>query len=297
VKYVGSVAIGALVAAAWCGVAGATPPSEPVPEPPTTVAAPVDPAVPTDAGVIGPDVPVLEVPPPIVDPNVVSTPLIVVPSGCPVLPTPVAVFVGTVAAADTTTARFAVQQIRAGSLDGYAVDTIVDVRFDDDIRFLHTGQQYLVGAAPDPVTHVLHSKVRLPAPLFGGDAVIGVDDSDVRCPRVEDGVKTLMVDGSEVDTGVLTPLKTAKRSVAKAFLKPLGVAFIVLVVLASMKLLIFAMVRAAREREPEPSQLPVHHDVQRLRQHTGNVLYPIEPIDPAVEPVPLEESVPDLNSR
>ncbi len=90
-------------------------------------------------------------------------------------------------------------------------------------------------------------------------------------------------------------MKTAKRSVAKAFLKPLGVAFIVLVVLASMKLLIFAMVRAAREREPD-SQLPVHHDVQRLRRHTGNVLYPIEPIDPAVEPVPSRVR-PDLNSR
>ena len=284
----GSIAIGALMAACWWGVAGATtPPAQPPAEPSTTLA-PVE-AVPVattlDPAVAGPQLPVLEVPPPIVDPNVVSTPLIVVPSGCPVQPVPVAVFVGTLAAADATTARFAFQQIRAGSLDGYAVDTIVDVRFDDDIRFLRPGQQYLVGAVPDTVTHVLQSKVRLPAPLFGGDAVIGVDDSDVRCPRVEDGVKTLLVDGTEVDTGVLAPLKTAKRSVAKAFLKPLGVAFLVLVVLASMKLLMFAMVRAARERPPEGPP-PVQFEVARIRHHTGNDLYPVE------DPVPVGEAEP-----
>jgi hypothetical protein len=261
-----SVAVAVLLTAAWHGVANAVPPVEPPPDPSTTVA-PAE---------IGPLVPAIEVPPPIVNPKVVSTPLVVVPGGCPVKPAPVAVFVGTLAAADSTTARFAVQQIRAGSLDGYAVDTIVDVRFDDDIRFLRTGQQYLVGALPDSITQVLHSKVRSPAPLFGGDAVIGLDDSDLRCPRVEDGVKTLLVDGSDVDTGVLAPLKTAKKSVAKAILKPLGVAFIVLVVLASMKLLLFAMVRAAREREPDDDLVPIQREFERVRRHTGNELYPIE---------------------
>jgi hypothetical protein len=113
----------------------------------------------------------------------------------------------------------------------------------------------------------LQSKVRLAAPLFGGDAVIGVNDTDLRCPRVEDGVKTLQVDGREVDTGVLAPLKTAKKSVAKAVLRPLAIAFVVLLVLASMKLLIFAMVRAAREREPAGDELPPLLEVQRDRQH------------------------------
>ncbi len=213
---------------------------------------------------IGPELPVLDVPPPIVDSLVASTPLVVVPAGCNSPPAPVAVFVGTLAAADATTARFAVEQIRAGSLDGYAVNTIVDVRYNDDIRFLHTGQQYLVGAIPDPVLGGLSSKVRVAAPLFGGDAVIGVDDTDLRCPRVEDGVKTLLTDGTDVDSGVLAPLKTAKRSVAKAIVKPLGIAFGVLFVLVAIKLLIFAMVRSAREREPDvPSVL----EVQRDRQH------------------------------
>jgi hypothetical protein len=228
VKKMRSVLIGALIAASWSGAVSAAPPTDPPVDPSTTVAAEA------------------EIPPPIVGPIVASTPLVVVPTGCTAQPVPVAVFVGTLAAADATTARFAVQQIRAGSLDGYAVNTIVDVRYDDDIRFLRTGNQYLVGVMPDPVSGRLTSKVRSPAPLFGGDAVIGVNDTDVRCPRVEDGVKTLLVNGTDVDTGVLAPLATAKKSLLKAILKPLGIAFAVLVVLASIKLLVFAMVRAAR---------------------------------------------------
>jgi hypothetical protein len=260
VRHVHSIFAGVLIAFALHGSAGAAPPTEtvpvPAPEPSTSVV--------SDA--ISPLVPTLEQPPPIVDPLPPPSPLVVLPAGCTAQPAPVAVFVGMLADADNTTARFAVQQIRAGSLDGYAVDTIVDVRYDDDIRFLHTGQQYLVGARPDPITSVLNSKVRSPAPLFGGDAVIGVDDTDVTCPRVEDGVKTLLADGREVDTGVLAPLATAKKSLLKAVLKPLGIALAVLVVLASMKLLLFAMVRAAREREDE-ELLPMQLEMQRDRQH------------------------------
>jgi hypothetical protein len=57
-----------------------------------------------------------------------------------------------------------------------------------------------------------------------------------------------------------------------AVLKPLGVAFLVLVVLASMKLLIFAMVRAVRERDPG-EELPVLQEVQRDRQHADDDLH------------------------
>ena len=273
-RYVRSAVIGAVIGAsvvvATSAAVSAVPPTEPSPETSTTVA--------TDA--IGPQVPVLEAPPPIVTPLVPSSPLVVVPTGCNIPPAPVAVFVGTLAAVDTTTARFAVQQIRAGSLDGYAVNTIVDVRYNDDTRFLHTGQQYLVGAIPDPIQGVLTSKVRVAAPLFGGDAVIGIDDTDLRCPRVEDGVKTLLTDGSDVDTGVLAPLKTAKRSVARAIVKPLAIAFGVLFFLVAVKLLIFAMVRAAREREPDE---PIVFEVQRDRQH----------IDFDPDPVDDESSAPE----
>jgi hypothetical protein len=256
VKHVRSVVIGVLVASGWSAAANAAPPVEPPAEPTTTVV----------SDVIGPPLPVTQSPPPIVDPNLISTPLVVVPTGCLTPPPPpVAVFIGTLAAADATTARFAVQQVRTGSLDGYAVNTIVDVRYDDDIRFLHSGQQYLVGVIPDPLRRVLTSKVRVPAPLFGGDAVIGVNDTDVRCPRVEDGVKTLLADGRDVDTGVLAPLATAKKSLLKAIVKPLGIAMLVLVALASMKLLIFAMVRAAREEPPD--DVPGPFEPQRERQH------------------------------
>ena len=144
---------------------------------------------------------------------------------------------------------------------------LVDVRYDDDIRFLRSGQRYLVGVTPDPVTGALRSKVRLEAPLFGGDAVIGINDTDVACPRFEDGVKTLHVDGSTVDTGVLAPLKTAKGSLLRAVLKPLGIAIGVLVCLAAIKLLIFAMVRALRESADDDGDLPPLYEVQRDRQH------------------------------
>ena len=62
--------------------------------------------------------------------------------------------------------------------------------------------------------------------------------------------------------GVLAPLKTAKRSVAKAILKPFGIAFAVLLLLVAIKLLIFAMVRAVRD-----SDVPTVFEVQRDRQH------------------------------
>jgi hypothetical protein len=276
VKHVRAALIGVVLATAWGAAVRAAPPTEP------TTVPPVDPATASTTVSTGPDgqpLPELQTPPPIVNPIVASSPLVVVPTGCFAPLPPVAVFVGTLAASDATTGRFAVQQIRAGSLDGYAVDTIVDVRYDDDIRFLHTGEQYLVGAIPDPVTGVLRSKVRTPAPLFGGDAVIGLNDTDVTCPKVEDGVKTLLANGRDVDTGVLAPLKTAKKSVAKAFLKPMAIAFGILVLLASIKLLMFAMVRAARER-PEEVPRPVLVEVPRERRHAVDEVVAVDEPDP-----------------
>ena len=260
---------GLLIATCWGSVARATAPTAPSTAPPATDSATPVASSPTDTEPLA-----IEQPPPIVDQHVVWAPLVVVPAGCTAPPAPVAVFVATLAASDATTARFAVQQIRAGSLDGYAVDTIVDVRYNDDIRFLHAGEQYLVGAAVDPARGVLASKVRLAAPLFGGDAVVGVNDTDVQCPIFEDGVKTLQVDGTEVDSGVLAPLKTAKRSLLKAVLKPLVIALGVLIVLAAIKLLIFAMVRAVREGAFDDVPPPL--EVQRDRQHVDDESYPAD---------------------
>ncbi len=264
---------GLLIAMCWGTAVSASTPTEPSTTPPTTAAAdtPVGSVV---SGTTDTVPLVIEQPAPIVDSHVVSGPLLVAPAGCTAPPAPVAVFVATLAASDATTARFAVQQLRAGSLDGYAVDTIVDVRYDDDVRFLRPGEQYLVGAALDPARGVLASKVRLPAPLFGGDAVIGVNDSNVQCPTFEDGVKTLHVDGTEVDTGVLTPLKSAKRSLLRAILKPLAIAVGVLIVLAAIKLLIFAMVRSVREAAYDDVPPPL--EVERDRQHFDDGSFPTD---------------------
>jgi flagellar biosynthesis/type III secretory pathway M-ring protein FliF/YscJ len=64
---------------------------------------------------------------------------------------------------------------------------------------------------------------------------------------------------------VLAPLKTAKRSLLKAVLKPLVIAVAVLVVLVAIKLLIFAMVRTIRDAAFEDVPPPL--EVERDRQH------------------------------
>ena len=87
-------------------------------------------------------------------------------------------------------------------------------------------------------------------------------------------MKTLHVDGTEVDTGVLTPLKTAKRSLLRAILKPLAIAVGVLVMLAAVKLLIFAMVRTVREAAFDDVPPPL--EVQRDRQHVDDESYPTD---------------------
>lgn len=256
-------------------VAASTPPGS---EAPTTTATPTtEPPVLGENTDIGPEVSVpVQQPPLISETQVVSAPLIVVPAGC-TSPTPArAVFVGTVErtgllpGTEHQMARFTVSQVRAGTLDGYEVDRSVDILFDDDIRFLDAGSTYVVGAAIDQTSQLLASKVREPAPLFGGDAVIGLNDSDVECPVVEDPVRTIRPDGSPVDTGVLTPLSKSKNSLARAVLVPLAIAFAALVVLAAMKLLAQGMLRSLFGHHQPASP------VSRTRRHA--------PADPATPP-------------
>ena len=85
------------------------------------------------------------------------------------------------------------------------------------------------------------------------------------------GMLRVVVDGRGVDTGVLAPLKTAKKTMLKAVLRPSGIAFGILVVLASIKLLVFAMVRAARERMDEDDFRLL--EVQRDRQHADSLTW------------------------
>lgn len=193
--------------------------------------------------------PVVPVPslPPIAQPDAASTRLVPVPAGCAAPPIEQVVFIGTLVLADTATARFTVDSVRSGSTTGFEVGGLIDVRYGDEVRFLDVGTTYIVGAGVHPETRVLSSAVRAPAPLFGGNEIAGVDDSDVDCPRLGDPVRTLSADGTSVESGVLTPLKDAKGDILRAVLQPIGVALLVLLGLVAVKLLVFALGRSLRD--------------------------------------------------
>jgi hypothetical protein len=164
--------------------------------------------------------------------------LVPVPAGCtaPVLPD--VVFLGTLQATDFRTGRFQVDQVRAGDMGRYSYAGVVDVRFGIDTKYLEPGTQYLVGASLDPATAVLTSKVRAAEPLFGGDEVIGAAERDVECPVLEDPIRTLLPDGSSVESGVLTPLTDANRRLLRAILLPLGVALAAVFALVALRWLL-----------------------------------------------------------
>lgn len=154
------------------------------------------------------------VPPPVSAPNTT------IPAGCE-LPTPVqATFVGRLSVTDRRTGRFEVRQVRGGSLEGYSVNGLVDVDYGDDIRFLEIGTDYVVAAGVDAESGRLVSKVRDPEPLFGGNQVIGIEERPLDCPVVEDAVRTLLTDGTSVESGVLAPLSSDGNGLLRAMLLP-----------------------------------------------------------------------------
>jgi hypothetical protein len=199
-------------------------------------------------------------------------PLVVVPAGCVSPGSPVAVFEGEITDAVSTTARFRVTRVLSGSLAAYEVGGQVDVQYGDETRFLEVGKSYVVGVGASAATGGLVSTVREPAPLFGGDAVVGANDSDVDCVAIEDPVRTLMVDGRSVDTGVLAPLRGSGRSLLGAIMRPLAIAFGVLLALVVVKQLLFAVGRSLREMGDSD---PVDH----WRHHAGAAQEPGEDND------------------
>ncbi|MEY4338324.1 MAG: hypothetical protein RLZ14_174, partial [Actinomycetota bacterium] len=94
----------------------------------------------------------------------------------------------------------------------------------------------------------LLSTVREPAPMFGGDAVVGADDSDVDCVTLDDAVRTLLPNGEQVNTGVLAPLDGQGSSLLAAVLKAVLWASAGLLALVVLKHLGFAAGRAVRRR-------------------------------------------------
>jgi hypothetical protein len=200
------------------------------------------------------------------DPGAVP-PVIEVPPGCPVNDPAEVTFVGTLIDKDYRTGRFEIDQVRAGSASPWSVEGRIDVRYDDDSKFLTVGDQYLVGAAVDPLIGQLASTVRPPAPLFGGNDVIGVDDTDIDCPTIDDPIRTLNVDGTSVDSGVFSPLFDERRTLLATLAVPTAIAFAVLIGLVVLRRLfgwsiagIFALGRRAVTPAPD-------HRAVRIRAH------------------------------
>jgi hypothetical protein len=181
--------------------------------------------------------------------------LVAVPTGCEAPALPEVVFVGTLVEIGTPagapqeveyrTGRFRLDQARAGAVDRFSYDGVIDVRFGTDAKFLEEGEQYLIGASLNADGVALVSKVREPEPSFGGDDVIAAGESDVTCPVIEDPVRTMRLDGTSIDAGVISPLTDAKRGIARSILLPLGVAFAVIFALVTVRWLITGVVKGA----------------------------------------------------
>jgi len=140
-----------------------------------------------------------------------------VPEGCALPPVAQAVFKGTITSLDTVSAIFTVDQLRAGSLDGYATNNQVSVRYGSDAKYLDVGKTYLVGVAQDSVTLRLTSTLRDQAELFGGAEVAGTQR---KCPEFEAAARTLNVDGTSISSGLLDKLFEQPWRLAAALLLP-----------------------------------------------------------------------------
>ncbi|MFM8266955.1 MAG: hypothetical protein ACKOA2_02935 [Ilumatobacteraceae bacterium] len=192
------------------------------------------------------------VPPTTDSPTGASGPLIIVPVGCAAPEPAVAVFEGTVRSIGTDAATVVVDRVLWGDLAGRGAGSgAVDVRYGDEVRFLEVGERYIVGVGATP-TGRLRSTVRDAAPLFGGDAVIGLDDTDVDCPRLDDPVRTLTVDGSSVDTAVLAPLEGRSGDLLGALVRPLVIALLALIALVTVKHFIVRAGRVVRDSLDSP---------------------------------------------
>lgn len=157
-------------------------------------------------------------------PSAVTT----VPEGCPLPPTAQAVFTGRVQMIDPVSATFTVEQLRAGSLEGYATADSVEVRYGGDVKFLEVGAEYIVGVALDPVTQKLSSTIRDSAELFGGNEVAG---GGVECPSHEAADRTLHLDGTGIESGVLSNFFGDPLRLVAALVLPAAMVFVLLVAL------------------------------------------------------------------
>jgi hypothetical protein len=154
--------------------------------------------------------------------------------GCPVPQEASVVFVGTVSDVDVSTATFVVDQVRYGTLESVVVGATVGVRYGADVKYLEKDTQYLVGAVIDPASLTLSSTVRDTPVLFGGAAVAAAIEQG-RCPDLEAAVRTLLPNGSSIESGVLTPFFDSGWRIMIALILPAILGLVLLLALVWIK--------------------------------------------------------------
>jgi hypothetical protein len=180
---------------------------------------------------------------PTIDPVTQTT----LPAGCIATRAATATFLGELISSDDLLATYRVVQVRGGSLGAYVNSGLISVRYADrETLFLEPGKIYLVGAGASELFTTLESKVRAEKELFGGDAVVGIDESDVPCPTFEDPIITLLPNGDFIDSGVLSLISSEPTQLLQVFLLPLFFVLVFLIGLVILKRLI----QAARRSSP-----------------------------------------------
>jgi len=181
---------------------------------------------------------------PTIDPATQTT----LPAGCIAPRAATATFLGELISTDDLLATYRVVQVRGGSLGAYANSGLISVRYSDrETRFLEPGETYLVGAGASELFTTLESKVRAEKELFGGDAVVGIDESDVPCPNFEDPVITLRPNGDFIDSGIFSLIAKQPTQLLQVFLLPLFFVLVFLIGLVIFKRLVQAARHSSRE--------------------------------------------------
>jgi hypothetical protein len=205
-------------------------------------------------------------PPPTDPPATGRTPLVEIPVGCPIQPLPDVVFVGTVTASDYRTARFRIDQARAGDITQFAAGELVDVRYGIDTKYLHQGRQYLIAAMYDANIDGLRSRVKPAAEIYGGDDIIGATESDLVCPETVDPMRTIHVDGSAVDSGVLRPFVDDRQGLLRALLIPIVLVIGAVFALAALRWMLTGFGRSVESLAMSSSRAAAQREAAARRR-------------------------------
>ena len=195
-------------------------------------APPVDDSVPDEQGGGGS---VVDESLPLIDPATQPT----LPAGCTAPRAATATFLGELVSTDDLLATYRIVQVRGGSLGAYVNAGLISVRYADrETRFLDPGAIYLVGAGASELFATLESKVRTKKELFGGDAVVGIDESDTPCPKFEDPVITLQPNGEFIESGVFSLLRKQPSNLLQVVVVPILFVLMFLIGLVIIKRLL-----------------------------------------------------------